>query len=169
MTTAQNNVNVVDRNYTSRQVVVTTNLTINAGDLVYWDPINFTLTPLTASSQVANQFFGMAVQSNAQLIYPTDPNQVGVLVLVRGVVWMNSTAPQTYGPFTAVTVGADSQTVTNQGVTTANTIGWVWCDTPAVGSPRALQTTPVPEIQGGTTQVRIPIQLNPAHVVAAAI
>lgn len=167
MTTAQNNVDRIDRNYTSRRVVITTNLTVNAGDLVYWDPINYTLTPLTATSQVANQFFGVAMQSNANLIYPNDNDQVGLIVLVRGVVWLNSTAPQTYGPFTSVTVGADSQTVTDQGVTTANTIGWTWSDPP--NTPRASASTPVPEIVGGLTQTRIPIQLNPAHVVAAAI
>lgn len=165
MTTAQNNVDRLNRNYTSRRVVVTTNLTVNAGDLVYWDGTNYTITPVTSTGQVTGNFFGVAVQSNAAQIYPGDPDQAGVEVLCRGVVWLNSTSAQTYLPFQAVTVGADSQTVTNSGTNTGNTIGWVWTDPPS--TPRPNQATPVPEsIAGG---VRIPIQLNPQHVVAAAI
>lgn len=167
MTTAQNNVDIIHRNYSSRQVVVTTNLIINPGDLVYWDPSNFTLTPLTAISQVSGQFFGLSTQGNASLIYPGDADTPGVMVLVRGVVWMQSTPGETYTPFQAVTVGADSQTVTKAGVTSPNSVGWVWCDTPTV--PRAQSATPVPEMQGGAAQARIPIQLNPQHPVAAAI
>lgn len=168
MTTAQNNVDRTNRNQTSRRVVVTTNLTVNAGDLVYWDGTNYTITPLTTTGQIANQFFGMALQSNANLVYPGDADQAGVLVLCRGVVLLNSTAGQTYLPFQPVTLGADSQTVSNAGVTTNTTIGWVWTEIPA--TPRSGPVaTPVPETQGGATQVRIPIQLNPLHVVAAAL
>jgi hypothetical protein len=169
MTTAQNNVDRTNRNQTSRQVVVTTNLTINAGDLCYWDSTNYTLTPLSASSQVQTWFFGMAIQSNAGLIYPGDADQPGVLVLVRGTAFVNSTPGETYSHFQPVTIGVDAQTVTKAGVTVANTLGWVWVDPPAIGSPRASLATPVPETAGGAAGVRIPIQLNPQFVVAAAI
>lgn len=170
MTTAQNNVDRLDRNQTSRPVVVTSNLTINAGDLCYWDPGNYTLTPVTAASQLTgSNFFGMSTQSNASAIYPGDADQVGVIVICRGVVWVNSTPGQVYEHFQPVTIGVDSQTVTNAGVTANTTVGWVWCDPPAVGSPRGQLATPVPETQGGSVSVRIPIQLNPQHAVAAAI
>jgi hypothetical protein len=168
-TTSQNNVDRTNRNQTSRQVVVTTDQTINAGDLCYWDSTNYTLKPLSATTQIQNWFFGMALQANAGLIYPGDADQPGILVMVRGTVFVNSTAGETYNHFQAVTIGADAQTVTKAGVTVANTLGWVWIDPPVVGSPRAFLATPVPETVGGAAAARITIQLNPQFVVAAAI
>src|SRR5579871_415361 len=86
MTVSQNNEDRRDRNQSAVRLPVTTNLTVNAGDLVYWDGTNYTVTPLTAANQVAvggsgnsQGFLGIALQANANLIYPGDADQVGVL------------------------------------------------------------------------------------------
>src|ERR1700722_10885556 len=104
MTTAQNNVDALDRNQSRVQLPVTTNLTVNNGDLVYWDGTNYTVTPVTATGNLnGSNFLGVALQANANLIYPGDPDQWGVLVLVRGVVWLTTTAGDTYNWFDPVT------------------------------------------------------------------
>jgi hypothetical protein len=167
MTVAQNNENVRDRNQSAVRLPVTTNLVINAGDLVYWDGTNYTVTPLTLNSQVASNFLGMALQSNAALIYPGDADQVGILVEVRGHVWMYTTAAETYLPFDDVTVGADSQTIVKSGSSSSNRVGFVVLDPPAV--PRPLQATPVPEQVTGATGVKIRVCLEPKHKYAVAV
>lgn len=174
-TTPQNNVDALNRNQTRIQVPVTTNLTVNSGDLVYWDPVNYTATPATkaaVTTSAATPFLGMSLQSNSQLIYPNDADHVGVLVLVRGTVWLNTTAADTYTWFTAVTLGADAQTITSTGVVTTvgstfNTIGYA-IPTPAT-SPRPNQATPAPETVTGAAGVRIQVLLAPQHVYAAAV
>lgn len=166
-TTAQNNVNALNRNQSVVQLPVTTNLTVNAGDLVYWDGTNFTVTPLTSNGQVASNFLGIALQSNANLIYPGDADQVGVLVLVRGHVLLNTTAAETYNPFDDVTVGADSQTVVKSGSSSGNRVGFVVIDPPSV--PRPNQATPVPESITGAVGVRIRVCLEPKHKYAVAV
>lgn len=168
MTVAQNSENVRNRNQSAVRLPVTTNLTVNAGDLTYWDGTNYTVTPVTAKSQLnGSNYLGMALQSNANLIYPGDADQVGVLILVRGHDWFSTTAGDTYNWFDSVTVGADSQTITNQGVTTNNTVGYVVLDPPSV--PRALQATPTPETLAGAAGTRVRIVLVPNHKYAAAV
>jgi hypothetical protein len=179
MTTPQNQVSLLNRNQTPVQLPVTTNLTVNEGDLTYWDGTNYTVTPITNKSQVtgnpstgAGVFLGQALQSNAQLIYPGDPDKFGVLVLVHGVVWVNTTAADTYGWFTPVTIGADAQTITSTGVTTTigssyNVIGYT---IPGVyTTPRANQATPTPETVTGGTGVRIQILLAANHPAAQVL
>lgn len=168
MSSSQNNVDALNRNQTRVQVPVTTNLTVNAGDLVWWDATNFTATPVTAATQLTGtNFLGMAMQANANLIYPGDADQVGVLVLCRGVVWMNTTAGDTYGWFTAVTGTADPQTITSQGVTANKTVGYAL--PPAASVPRPNQATPAPETLAGGTGVRVQVALAPNHPYAAAV
>lgn len=168
MTTPQNPVDGLNRNQTRVQLPVTTNLTVNAGDFVYWDSSNYTVTPVTNISQLSgSNFLGVALQSNSQLIYPNDSDHVGVLVLVRGVVWANTTNGDTYGWFTKVTTGADSQTITTSGQTTNNTVGVTL--PPVAVTARPNQATPTPETLAGGTGVRVQIALLPNHVYAAAI
>lgn len=166
-TTAQNNVDALDRNQSRVRLPVTTNLTVNAGDLVYWDGTNYTVTPLTSNSQVSGNFLGISLQSNANLIYPGDADQVGVLVLVRGCVWLNTTNGETYNPFDDVTVGADSQTIVKSGASSSNRVGFVVIDPPS--TPRPNQATPVPESVSGAAGVRIRVCLEPKHKYAAAV
>lgn len=174
-TTAQNPVDALNRNQLRVQVPVTTNLTVNEGDFVYWDGTNFTATPATkaaVTTSAATPFLGVALQSNAGIIYPGDADKVGVLVLVRGVVWANTTAADTYGWFTAVTMGADAQTITSTGVvstvgSTFNTVGYTL---PTVATtPRPNQATPAPETLTGAAGVRVQVVLAPQHVAAAAV
>lgn len=179
MTNPQNIVDALNRNQTRVQLPVTTNLTVNAGDLCYWDGVNFTATPVTAKSQiVANPFggtgvfLGTALQSNAALIYPGDADQVGVEILTRGVVWLNTTNGDTYGWFTPVTVGADSQTITSNGAvaTIGSSYNLVGVTLPPVAlTPRPNQATPVPETIAGGSGVRVQVALIPTHIYAAAV
>jgi len=167
MSSAQNNVDGLNRNQSRVQLPVTTNLTVNAGDLLYWDGTNFTCTPITAASQVSTtNFLGMALQSNANLIYPGDADQVGVLVLVRGTVWMNTTSGDTYGWFTPVTGTADAQTITSQG-TSNHVVGYTL--PPVATTPRPNQATPAPETIAGGAGVRVQVALAPTNVYAAAV
>jgi hypothetical protein len=179
-TTAQNPVDALNRNQSRVQLPVTTNLTVNEGDFVYWDGTNYTVTPITNKSQVTGNpqatgggtFLGVALQSNADLIYPGDSDTVGVLVLVRGVVWANTTAADTYGWFTAVTIGATAQTITSTGVTTTigssfNVIGYTL--PPVATTPRPNQATPAPETLTGAAGVRVQVVLAPTHPYAAAV
>jgi hypothetical protein len=167
MSVSQNNEDARDRNQSRVQLPVTTNLSVNAGDLVYWDPTNFTVTPVTAASQVStSNFLGMALQANASLIYPGDPDHAGVLVLVRGVVWMYTTVGDTYGWFTPVTGTADPQTITSTGAT-SHVVGYTL--PPVASTPRPNQATPVPETIAGGTSVRVQVALAPSHVYAAAV
>jgi hypothetical protein len=167
MTTAQNPVSVLEPFQYPQWVVVTSNLTINEGDLVYWDATNFTATPLTASTQVATNFLGVALGSNQAALYGGDPANVGIPVLAKGCIFVNSTAAETYNHFDDVTVGADPQTVVKAGATTANRVGFVIIDPPA--TPRASQATPTPEQVVGAAGVRIKIQLEPKHKVGLAL
>lgn len=175
MTTSQNPVSALDRNQSVVQIPVTTNLTVHQGDFLYWDGTNFTATPVTAKSQITGAtgtFLGVALQSNADQIYPGDSDQFGVLVLCRGVVWANTTAGDTYGWFTPVTIGADAQTITSSGavVTTGSTYNAVGVTIPGVFStPRSQQATPAPETVSGGVGVRVQVALIPTHIYAAAV
>lgn len=180
MTTAQNLVDALNRNQTRVQLPVTTNLTVNEGDFVYWDGTNYTVTPVTNKSQItANNtavtggtFLGQALQSNAQTLYSGDPDKVGVLVLVRGVVWANTTNADTYGWFTPVTIGADAQTITTGSANgtaggSYNIVGFTL--PPVATSPRPNQATPAPETLAGTTGGRVQVLLVPSFIPVAAI
>lgn len=174
MTTSQNNVDRLSRNYTSRPIVVTTDNTVNAGDLVIWDvttgggiPVN-TARPATSSnlSGSAANFLGMAVQANANLIYPGDADQPALEILVRGVVFLNTTNGDTYFNGTPVTIGADSQTITATGGS-SKTIGYTLLDPPS--TPRAQAATPTPESLAGGAGIRVAVILTPQVAWAAAI
>lgn len=170
MTVSQNVESRRDRNQTAVQLPVTTNLTVNAGDLVYWDATNYTVTPITGESQLSgSNFLGCALQANDAPIYPNDLDHWGVLVLVRGAIWVNTTSGDTLNWFDSVTIGADSQTVTKSGVTTNNTVGYVLPVDGPLNSPRPQQATPAPETVSGGSGVRVLVQLAPNHKFAAAV
>jgi hypothetical protein len=166
-TTAQNPVSVLETNRMPQSIVVTSNLTINEGDLVYWDSTNFTATALSSNGQVAANFLGVALGSNNPQVYGNDPALVAIPVLVRGCIYVNSTAAETYNHFDDVTVGADAQTVVKSGATSGNRVGFVIIDPPA--APRPFQATPAPETVVGAAGVRLRIQLEPKHKVALAV
>jgi hypothetical protein len=147
-------------------VDVTTDQTINLGDLVYWDGVNGTLKPLTASTSVAVAgtapyytagFCGVAAGSNDPNIYPAEPSNAsseylpGLKVIRAGSVWLYCTAGEFYNNFTPVTVGATAQTVTLVGATAANRVGFVLTPTPTSPSGAA-GGTPTPELLAGTGQ-----------------
>lgn len=167
MTTAQNPVSVVEPNQYPQWVPVTSDLTINEGDLVYWDGTNFSATPLTANTDVASKFMGVALGSSQSLVYPGDNPYPGVPVLAKATVFLNTTAGETYNPFDDVTVGADSQTITKTGATTGNRVGFVVIDPPSSARPH--QATPVPESVAGGAGVRVRVVLEPKHKVGAAL
>ena len=175
MTTATNPVDALNRNQSRVQLPVTTNLVVNEGDFVYWDSTNLTVTPVTNKSQITGAtqtFLGVALQSNAGIIYPGDADKVGVLVLVRGVVWANTTSGDTYAWFTPVTIGVDSQTITSTAAngTTGSSYNIVGYALPPVATaPRAQATTPVGETLAGGSGVRVQVQLVPGLPYAAAV
>jgi hypothetical protein len=166
MTTAQNNVSVEPR-YLPQQLPVTTDVTINQGDLVFWDGTNFTLQPLTANTDVANKFLGMADSSTPALIYGGDPRPRRSRVLGKGCVYVYATNGETYNHFDAVTIGADSQTVTKSGATSGNRVGFVIIDPPA--SPAPPGDAGAGDRSSAPTGVRIRIQLEPKHPLAIAL
>jgi hypothetical protein len=181
MSQSNSNVDALNRNQIRVQVPVTSNLTVNQGDLVFWDGENFTVTPVTAASQVTTSnattkgsgpFIGVALQSNNAPIEPGDPPQVGIMVLVRGTVWMYQTTGDVYGWFTPVTGTSDPQTITSTGAVATpgasfNQIG-LTVPNQAV-SPRALQATPAPERITGVAGQRVQVLIVPQLSFAAAV
>jgi hypothetical protein len=154
MTTAQN-ATAASPTYFPMALCVTSDQTINQGDMVWWDSVNYTLKPLTAVGQVAiglgtGGFCGCAAGTSNPGVYPTPPSGQsealpGIVVQRGGSVYLNGTAGDgAYLPFQPVTVGADAQTVSRGGETTADRVGFVLVRPPV--SPRgASGATPVPE------------------------
>lgn len=175
MTTSQNPISVIDHDRMPQSVVVTTQFTINEGDLVFWDGANFSARPLLETADVesgkgshaSKGFLGVALGANQLAVYGGDAPLPQIPVGCKMCIFVNSTAGDTYGHFDLVTLGADAQTVTKVGVTAANAVGAVIIDPPAVA--RAQQATPTPETVAGGEGVRIRITLLPKHIVAAAI
>jgi hypothetical protein len=167
MTTAQNPISVIDHETYPQSVVVTSNLTINEGDLVYWDNVNYTATPLSSNTQVATYFMGVAGGSNQLIVFGNDPPIPAIPVYAKATIFVGTTSGDTYNHYDLVTIGADAQTVTKSGANSANAVGAVIIDPPAAA--RALQATPTPETIAGGTGVRIRIVLLPKHFVGAAL
>jgi hypothetical protein len=174
MTTPTNNVSVLEKNYLPQSPVVISSVTINEGDLVFWDGTNFTLQPLTLATQVAvggannsQGFMGAAAGSNNPAVYGGDPTLPCIPVLAKGCVYLLTTNGETYNHYDAVTVGADSQTIIKAGATSGNRVGFVIIDPPATSRPS--QATPTPETVAGAAGVRVRVQLEPKHPVALAL
>lgn len=175
MTVAQNSVDRLNRNQTAVPLPVTSNLSINEGDAVYWDSTNYTVTPVTNKSQITGAtptFLGFALQTSPALIYPSDNPNPSIEVLVRGTMWCNTTNAETYTWFTAVTIGADSQTITTSGANATvgssyNIVGYTIPDPPSTARPN--QATPVPESVTGGSGVRVRVLVVPAFAAAAAV
>lgn len=166
MTTAQNNQSIPGR-VLPQSLPVTSDITINQGDLVWWDPTNLTLKPLSAASQVANQFVGVASGSSPALLYPGDSPTPALPVETDACVFLYVTNGETYSHFDDVTIGADAQTITKAGATTANRVGFIILDPPSTA--RAPVATPIGEQVAGVTGNRIRVQLEPKHKAAVTL
>jgi hypothetical protein len=174
-----NPVSIIDHDELGQSVVVTTEFTINEGDLVFWDAVNFTARPCIEPKDVetgktahnSEGLIGCAVGGNKPEVYgggeTLEPPMAQVPVLCKAIVFLQATNGQTYKPYEKVTLGADAQTISNAGVTANNLVGYVIVDPPAV--PRPGQATPVPEEIVGTTGLRIRVLLAPKFAPAAAI
>jgi len=154
--------------YLPKATVVSTDQTVNQGDMVWWDPVNYTLKPLTTPTAVAvsatGGFIGVAQGQANPNVYPTPAagtpaeNLPGMIVQRGGTVKVHSTTGDgSYYPYEPVTVGADAQTVTRGGQTTANRVGFVIVPLPssARGAPGA---TPAPETVAGGTDLELWIE-----------
>ena len=169
MTTAQNPVSVIDHDAYPQSVVVTTQFTVNEGDMLFWDAVNFSARPVIEPKDAetgktahnSEGLMGVALGSNKPEVYGGDEAIPQVPILARATVFFNSTAGQKYKPFEAVTIGADAQTITNAGVTANNRVGFIIIDPPAVA--RAEQATPVPEEVEGAAGVRVRVLLEVKH------
>lgn len=138
---------------------VTSDQVINQGDLVFWDQTNYTLKPVTVNTQVNNQLVGVCDTGTPVKVYNETGAQRGIVARRRGLFRFLTAAGQTYRPGDSVTVGADAQTVTPAGATTANRVGVVILDPPLV--PRPNQATPVPESVTGAVGVEVTVMLLP--------
>lgn len=175
MTTARNPSASTPYPYLPLALPVTTDQTINEGDMVWWDSVNGTLKPLTAQSQVqlvagSGGFVGVAAVSNKPIIYP-DPigasagqdYNARIAVYRLGAVFMKTTPGEFYGTGTPVSVGADAQTITltQSGVAVDSThrVGWTFVPLPA--SPQgAAGSTPLNETLAGGTGVYVQVLLE---------
>lgn len=174
-TTATNPVSVIDHDLYPQSVPVISNVTINEGDLVFWDGANYTARPVTEPADVesgkgslhSKGFMGVALGSNKPEVYGGEEARPEIGVGARMCIYVYSTAAETYLPFDLVTVGADAQHVIKAGATEANAVGVVIIDPPATARPS--EATPVPESITGGAEVRIRIQLLPKHLVGKSI
>ena len=154
--------------YFPRALVVSTDQTINQGDMVWWDGVNYTLKPLTSSSQVevgtTGGFCGVAAVGNVPNVYPNpqagapSENLPGIVVQMGGTAWLALQANDVIDyHFQDVTQAGDAQTVTRGAATSSNRVGKVVIPAPAVprGAPGA---TPVSESVAGGTRVRVWIE-----------
>lgn len=152
---------------------VTTDQTINEGDMVWFDAVNGTLKPLTSQAAVAvgatGGFAGVAAASNNPNIYP-DPvgatkidYNARIPVYDGGSVWMKTTPGEFYGPGTPVSVGADAQTITltQAGVAVDSThrVGFTYVPLPATPQGAA-SSTPLLETLAGGTNVFVQVRLE---------
>lgn len=151
--------------YFPKAIVVSTDQTVLQGDLVWWDPINYTLKQCTSQAQVAlgatGGLAGAAAGTNVPGVYPNpaagtpSENLPGVQVQRGGSVYLNSTLGDgSYFPFEPVTIGVDQQTISRGGQTTANRVGFVIVAPPVVArsGPGA---TPLPETVAGGARVEV--------------
>jgi hypothetical protein len=153
--------------YFPKAIVVSSDQTINQGDAVWWDSVNYTLKPCTSYTQIAvgttGGFCGVAGGDSNAGVYPTPPSGQsealpGIVVQSGGTAWFNTGTAETLNPFQVVTIGADAQTITGYNVeTTADRIGFVIVPPPV--APRgASGATPVPETTGGGARARVWIE-----------
>lgn len=174
-TTATNPVSVIDHDLYPQSVPVISTVTINEGDLVFWDGADYTARPLTEPADVesgkgslhSKGFMGVALGSNKPEVFGNEEARPEIAVGARMCIYVYSTSGDTYLPFDLVTMHTDAQHVTKSGATEANAVGCVIIDPPATA--RAEEATPVPESIAGGAEVRIRIQLLPKHLVGKSI
>lgn len=148
----------------SRALDVTTDQEIRQGDFVIWDPATFSLRPLTLPADVAGKFLGVAEQTSRLTVGFAAENIEAMVVNRGGIFAMDSTAGDTYRTGDLVTVGADSQSVTKVGATTANAVGVVYVQPPS--QPRAQQATPIPPSVTGAAGRAVQVELRPKSPLA---
>lgn len=161
-TTSKNTV-MANPIYFPKAIAVTTDQTINQGDLVRWDGVNFTLKQLTDPTQVpyiVGGNYGLAGVAQGQSnpnVYPAPQagtpaeNLPGVIVQRGGTVKLATTVGDgNLFDFEPVTVGADAQTITRGGVTTANRVGLVISQLPATARGAAGSTPAFDTVSSGT-------------------
>lgn len=142
-----------------KNLPVTTDQTINQGDMVFWDAVNGTLKPLTSAGNVQNKFCGIANDTNKINIYGEEfLSSIGVTR--KGAVSLKTTPGEFYSDFQEVTVGADAQTITLVGVTSNNRVGFVVID-PPLAPQGAAGGTPIGEKLAGAEGVRARVWLEP--------
>lgn len=156
--------------YFPKAIVVSTDQTVLQNDLVWWDPINYTLKQCTLATQVAvsatGGLCGCAAGTNVPNVYPNpaagtpSENLPGVQVQRGGSVYLNSTLGDgSYFPFEPVTIGADQQTVSRGGQTTANRVGFVIVSLP-VNARSGPGATPSPETTAGGSKVEVWLEVK---------
>jgi hypothetical protein len=167
VTTAQNlNLLSVDPKF-PKSLPVTTDQSINQGDMVWWDAVNGTLKPLTKAAQVAvgasGGFCGLSNDTTPINIYGEE-RLAALGVTRKGAVSLLTTPGEFYKAFQEVTVnetaGGDAQTITVVGVTSSNRVGWVVPD-PPLNPQGAAGSTPVGEKLTGAAGVRARVWLEP--------
>lgn len=150
-----------------KNLPVTTDQTINQGDMVWWDAVNGTLKPLTKRSQVefvagTGGFCGISNDTSAINIYGTE-NLASLGVTRLGAVALKCTAGEFYKDFQEVTINetgtGDSQTVSLVSVTSSNRVGFVIAE-PPVTALGAQASTPTAERIVGEGQ-RVMVWLEP--------
>ena len=170
--TSKQNVTAANPVYFPKAIVVSTDQTINQGDMVWWDAVNYTLKTLTAANQVASGttggFCGCAAGSNVPAVFPNpaagvpSENLPGIEVQRGGSVYLNLQANDvTDYPFQPVTAaGVDAQTVTKGAATAGNRVGLAIVPAPVTprGAPGA---TPLPETVAGGG--RLEVWLEPKY------
>jgi hypothetical protein len=164
MATTSNNLNLVtaDPKF-PKSLPITTDQAVNQGDMVWFDKVNGTVKPLTNANQVevgtTGGFCGLSNDTTPINVYGTE-YLPAVGITRKGAVALKTTPGEFYGEFQAVTVGADSQTITLVGVTEANRVGFVVTDPPITPNPAA-GSTPVGETVKGAEGVRVRVWLEP--------
>ncbi len=166
-TTAQNTV-MANPVYFPKALVVSTDQTINQGDMVWWDTINYTLKPCSTRTQAAfaagtGGFAGVAGGSNVPGVYPNPPagapseNLPGIVVQRGGTAKLNLQANDVVDyPFQPVEpAGVDAQTITKGGgADSSHEVGLVIVPLPVVARGAA-GATPTPETVPGGTSVEV--------------
>ncbi len=164
--------------YFPAAVIVTTDQTINQGDAVWWDAVNYTLKPCTTSAAVAvgttGGFCGCAAGTVAPNVYPNpaagtpSENLPGIVVQSGGSVslFLQSNDVVDY-PFQAVTMaGVDAQTITRGTASSTNRVGFAIVHAPVTPNPAAGTTPTTTTIAGGQ---RIKVWLERKYPTTACI
>jgi hypothetical protein len=135
--------------------------------MVWWDPVNGTLKPLTKQSQVAvgttGGFCGISNDTTPINIYGEE-FLAALGVTRKGAVSLLTTPGEFYKDFQEVTVNetgtGSAQTITLVGVSSSNRVGFVVTEPPTTAQAAA-GGTPTGEKLAGAEGVRVMVWLEP--------